>query len=171
MPPEDREKFLALVQGGPDEHRQPGRRARFIRPDGSVRWSLAAGQLIRQEYPRPMRFTGVFLDITERKKAEEQQTMLMRELDHRAKNLLAVVQSMLNLSKAETTAEFITAVSGRIKALSLAHTLLSESRWQGVELDAWSRRRRPPSGDSRCRGSASRVPRFRCSPRRRSASP
>ena len=82
-----------------------------------------------------MRFTGVFLDITERKKAEEQQTLLMREVDHRAKNLLAVVQSMLNLSKAETTAEFITAVSGRIKALSLAHTLLSESRWQGVELE------------------------------------
>ena len=33
-----------------------------------------------------MRFTGVFLDITERKKADEQQTLLMREVDHRAKD-------------------------------------------------------------------------------------
>ena len=133
--PEDREKFLALVQGGSNGAGSQGGELRFSRPDGSIRWSFAAGQLIRQENPRPMRFTGVFLDITERKKAEEQQTLLMREVDHRAKNLLAVVQSMLNLSKAETTAEFITAVSGRIKALSLAHTLLSESRWQGVELE------------------------------------
>jgi PAS domain S-box-containing protein len=133
--PEDRGKFLALVQGGPDSTGSQGGELRFSRPDGSIRWSFAAGQLIRQENPRPVRFTGVFLDVTERKKAEEQQTLLMREVDHRAKNLLAVVQSMLNLSKAETTAEFITAVSGRIKALSLAHTLLSESRWQGVELE------------------------------------
>ena len=60
--------------------------------------------------------------------------MLTRELDHRAKNMLAVVQSVLHLSKADTIAEFTAAVGGRIQALSRAHTLLSESRWQGVEL-------------------------------------
>ncbi len=58
----------------------------------------------------------------------------VRELDHRAKNLLAIVQSVLRLSKAESTAEFIAAVTGRIRALSLAHSLLAQSRWQGVEL-------------------------------------
>jgi two-component sensor histidine kinase len=60
--------------------------------------------------------------------------MLARELDHRAKNMLAVVQSVLHLSKADTITDFTAAVSGRIQALSRAHTLLSESRWQGVEL-------------------------------------
>lgn len=60
--------------------------------------------------------------------------MLLRELDHRAKNLLAVVQSVLRLSKAETVQEFITAMEGRIWALSRAHTLLSESRWHSVDL-------------------------------------
>jgi PAS domain S-box-containing protein len=146
--PEDREKFLALVQGGPESTGSQGGELRFSRPDGSIRWSFAAGQLI-QENLRLMRFTGVFLDITERKKAEEQKSILMREVDHRAKNLLAVVQSMLNLSKAETTAEFITAVSGRIKALSLAHTLLSESRWQGVELERLVEEETAPFGGGR----------------------
>jgi two-component sensor histidine kinase/PAS domain-containing protein len=107
---------------------------RFNRPDGSVRWSLVAGQVIRDRLGRPVRFAGVDLDITERKEAEERRAMLARELDHRAKNMLAVVQSVLHLSKADTIADFTAAVSGRIQALSRAHTLLSESRWQGVEL-------------------------------------
>jgi two-component sensor histidine kinase len=107
---------------------------RFNRPDGSVRWSLVAGQVIRDAMGRAVRFAGVDLDITERKEAEERRAMLTRELDHRAKNMLAVVQSVLHLSKADTIAEFTAAVGGRIQALSRAHTLLSESRWQGVEL-------------------------------------
>ncbi|HEY1416627.1 MAG TPA: HWE histidine kinase domain-containing protein, partial [Myxococcaceae bacterium] len=107
---------------------------RFKRPDGSVRWSLVAGQVIRDAMGRAVRFAGVDLDITERKEAEERRAMLTRELDHRAKNMLAVVQSVLHLSKADTIADFTAAVSGRIQALSRAHTLLSESRWQGVEL-------------------------------------
>ena len=107
---------------------------RFNRPDGSIRWSLVAGQVIRDAFGRPVRFAGVDLDITERKEAEERRAMLTRELDHRAKNMLAVVQSVLHLSKADTIDDFTAAVSGRIQALSRAHTLLSESRWQGVEL-------------------------------------
>jgi DNA-binding response OmpR family regulator len=160
--PEDRGKFHQLIRhgtsqegtspDGADSHATSqagenpeagegangaGQRAtefRFNRPDGSVHWSLVAGQVIRDALGRPMRFAGVDLDITERKEAEERCAMLTRELDHRAKNMLAVVQSVLHLSKADTIAEFTAAVSGRIQALSRAHTLLSESRWQGVEL-------------------------------------
>ena len=149
--PEDREKFRRLIRQGTQAGAGPqgsngaagegtlgsGDRAsefRFNRPDGSVRWSLVAGQVIRDAMGRPMRFAGVDLDITERKEAEERRAMLTRELDHRAKNMLAVVQSVLHLSKADTIADFTAAVSGRIQALSRAHTLLSESRWRGVEL-------------------------------------
>jgi two-component sensor histidine kinase len=81
-----------------------------------------------------VRFAGVSLDITERKEAEERLEILVLELDHRAKNLLAVVQAILRLSKAESTGEYVDAVMGRISALSTAHSLLSASRWQGVEL-------------------------------------
>lgn len=132
--PDDRERFLALVERGTCGEETETCELRFIRPDGSVRWSLAAGQVIRDAGGKPIRFAGVDLDITARKRAEERQNVLVRELDHRAKNLLAVVQSVLRLIHAETTQEFIAAVDGRIRALSRAHTLLSESRWQGVDL-------------------------------------
>jgi PAS domain S-box-containing protein len=132
--PEDREQFITLVRDGMAEDRSRSCELRFIRPDGSVRWSLAAGQVIRDAAREPIRFAGVDLDITQRKEAEERQTMLVRELDHRARNLLAVVQSVLHLSRASTTPEFIAAVDGRIRALSRTHTMLSETRWRGVEL-------------------------------------
>jgi PAS domain S-box-containing protein len=131
--PEDRERFRALVEPPPGSESGTCE-LRFIRPDGSVRWSLAAGHLTRDGEGRPLHFAGVDLDITERKEAEERQQVLVGELDHRAKNLLAVVQSVLHLTRAATTAEFVAAVEGRIKALSRTHALLSESRWRGVEL-------------------------------------
>ena len=132
--PDDREKFLALVNEGIGAGLTQTRELRFVRPDGTVRWSLAAGQVIRDAAGRPIRFAGVDLDITERKEAEQRQDVLVRELDHRAKNLLAVVQSVLRLSKADTVQEFVTAMEGRIWSLSRAHTLLSESRWHSVDL-------------------------------------
>jgi PAS domain S-box-containing protein len=132
--PEDRSGFGALIRGGAPAARDGGCELRFLGPEGAVRWALAAGQLIHDAEGQPIRFAGLNLDITERKQAEERQMLLVRELDHRAKNLLAVVQSVLHLTKARTTPEFIAAVTGRIKALSRAHTMLSETRWQGVEL-------------------------------------
>jgi two-component sensor histidine kinase/CheY-like chemotaxis protein len=78
--------------------------------------------------------TGVTVDITERKRAEERQLLLAREVDHRAKNMLAVVLSILRLTRAPTTRDFIGAVEGRIQALAATHNLLSASRWEGANL-------------------------------------
>jgi GAF domain-containing protein len=50
---------------------------------------------------------------------------LAREVDHRAKNILAVVQSICRLSKAEDPGAYMSAVEGRIRSLSIAHTLFS----------------------------------------------
>jgi two-component sensor histidine kinase/CheY-like chemotaxis protein len=76
----------------------------------------------------------VTVDITDRKSAEERQTLLVREVDHRARNALAVVQSIIRLTRAESKEAYIAAVEGRITALSRAHVLLSRSRWQGANL-------------------------------------
>jgi two-component sensor histidine kinase len=65
---------------------------------------------------------------------EERQELLMRELDHRAKNALAVVQAVVHLSQADNIDDFRKVVEGRIAALARAHDLLAESRWKGVEL-------------------------------------
>jgi hypothetical protein len=83
---------------------------------------------------RQVRISGVATDITERKSAEERQAILAREVDHRARNVLAVVQSILRLTKTQNVDAYVAAVEGRIKALSHAHMLLSESRWEGADL-------------------------------------
>ena len=74
------------------------------------------------------------VDITERKRSEEAKLLLAREVDHRAKNALAVVQSVITLTRTEEPTAFKTAVKGRIAAMALAHTLLARERWNGADL-------------------------------------
>jgi PAS domain S-box-containing protein len=107
---------------------------RIRRPDGQIRWCLASAAATIDERGRVARVSGVTFDITERKEIEEKQTLLAREVDHRAKNALALVQSILRLTRAEHLPQYINSVEGRIRALSRAHTVLSQSRWQGADL-------------------------------------
>ena len=83
---------------------------------------------------RVVRLSGVTTDITERKRAENRQSLLAREVDHRAKNALAVAQSIVRLARGENIKEYIQAVEGRISALARVHTVLSLSSWQGAEI-------------------------------------
>ena len=64
----------------------------------------------------------------------ERQSILAREVDHRSKNALAIVQSIVRLTRASDVPGYITALEGRIAALSRAHGLLSDSRWQGASI-------------------------------------
>ena len=107
---------------------------RVRRPNGAVRWCSGVAAATRDAEGRINRISGVTLDITDRKQAEERQTVLAREVDHRARNVLAVVQSMLRLTKADAYEDYRAAVEGRISALSRAHMLLSERRWEGANL-------------------------------------
>jgi PAS domain S-box-containing protein len=107
---------------------------RVRRPDGQIRWCIGSAAATMDDDNRVVRISGVTFDITDRKEAEERQTLLAREVDHRAKNALALVQSILRLTQAKSLPTYITAVEGRIKALSRAHTVLSQSRWQGADL-------------------------------------
>jgi two-component sensor histidine kinase/CheY-like chemotaxis protein len=81
-----------------------------------------------------VRVLGTAVDITERKQIEERQLLLAREVDHRARNALAVVQAIVRLTHAGSQQAYIEAVEGRIHALAQAHTLLSESRWEGADV-------------------------------------
>ena len=66
--------------------------------------------------------------------SNDQQIVLAREVDHRAKNALAVAQAIVRLTHADSIDHYITAIEGRINALARAHSLLSDSRWQGASL-------------------------------------
>lgn len=79
-------------------------------------------------------FQAAQREIAERKTAEARLTTVAGEVDHRAKNMLALVQAMVRLTKAETLPEYTAALTGRINALAHAHALLAQSRWDGADL-------------------------------------
>ncbi len=61
------------------------------------------------------------------------QELLAREVDHRARNALAVIQSIVSLTPPDGP-DFVDAIKGRIRAMATAHNLLSETRWRGADL-------------------------------------
>jgi two-component sensor histidine kinase/CheY-like chemotaxis protein len=107
---------------------------RLKRPDGEVRWCVGTAVATIDRNGRVVRVSGVTVDITERKRAEERQNLLAREVDHRAKNALALAQSIVRLTRAQEIKSYIRAVEGRISALARIHTILSLSSWQGAKL-------------------------------------
>ena len=60
--------------------------------------------------------------------------LLVHEIDHRANNLMSVMQGLVSLSNAASSAELKTVIEGRLHALAKAHKLISETRWQGADL-------------------------------------
>jgi PAS domain S-box-containing protein len=109
---------------------------RVRRPDGVMRWCFGTAAPTLDESGRVVRVSGVTIDITERKEAAERQDLLAREVDHRARNALAVVQSIVRLTRANNVEGYVAAVEGRIKALARAHALLSDARWHSADLGA-----------------------------------
>jgi two-component sensor histidine kinase len=108
---------------------------RVLRPNGEVRWCTGTAAASFDESGRLIWLSGVTADITERKRAEERQILLAGEVDHRARNVLAVVQSIMRLTRADSIDDYIAALDGRIGALSTAHRLLAGSRWEGADLN------------------------------------
>ncbi len=70
----------------------------------------------------------------ETRQSEERQRLLAQEVDHRAKNLLAIVQAILQQTRADDIEGYVEAVSGRIMALARSHSLIAENRWRGADL-------------------------------------
>jgi PAS domain S-box-containing protein len=88
-------------------------------------------------YPvEPGRTASLVLDVTARKAEEERQALLIREVDHRAKNALAVVEAALRLTQAPDVPSFQQIALGRVSALARAQTLLAQDRWHGADLRA-----------------------------------
>jgi two-component sensor histidine kinase len=89
-------------------------------------WRDAAGERF---------FTIIMRDISARKATEARQDILVREVDHRAKNILAVVQSVLRLTPRDQPGAFA-AAEKRVAGLARVHSLLAEGGWSGADLRA-----------------------------------
>lgn len=107
---------------------------RYLWPNGQVRWLLLRAEIVYGRRGGAASAIGVLIDITERKEAEERLKLLAREVDHRANNLLTVVQATVALTHAPSAQALKEILTGRISALAHAHQLLAQARWEGADL-------------------------------------
>lgn len=108
---------------------------RVVNRTGSVHWVHVRGRVIAEQ-DAPARFVGTIRDVTQQKSAEERGKLLAGELQHRIKNTLAVVQSIVGqtLRNAASPEEARDAVSDRLATFGRAHDLLNGSNWTSAGL-------------------------------------
>ena len=104
------------------------------RPDGSTASLLAHPTPIFDPQGECVGAINMLVDIGEQKEAQERFALLAREVDHRSNNLLAVVQSLVRLTRAETITEYQAILEGRLTALARANSLISATRWANIDL-------------------------------------
>jgi PAS domain S-box-containing protein len=142
--PEERERVAEAFRLAADGDGEFETERRIARPDGALRWVHLKGRVTFDgdgEACRPVRMAGVAMDISERKAAEERQVLLLRELSHRVKNTLALIQSMVRQTgaRARSLGGFLEVLGGRLRALAAAHDLLSGNGWSSTSLRDLSR--------------------------------
>jgi two-component system CheB/CheR fusion protein len=121
---------------------QTGKPTPCVEVEGETRIAPGVRRTWREQF-YPVFFEGmiegigaVIEDITEQKRGEQHLKLVMHELNHRVKNSLAVVQSMVSQTMRASTslADFEESLIGRIRALADTHTLLTESNWRCADL-------------------------------------
>ncbi len=106
---------------------------RYRRKDGSVVWCNLTVGCVRKNDGAVDYFISVIEDITNRKRAEKQNRLLLREVNHRAKNLLAVVQAVARQTAGENDPKvFAERFAARLSGLAACQDLLVRSNWRGV---------------------------------------
>jgi PAS domain S-box-containing protein len=109
---------------------------RYRRKDGSTAWLAVSATAVFDEEGRFRYSVRVIQDIDQRKRHEQRQALLVRELHHRVRNTLATVQALAGATARSTTSisEFTRSFSARIAALAKTHALLTEDYWQTIPL-------------------------------------
>jgi PAS domain S-box-containing protein len=123
---------------------------RITRADNNeVRWIEARSTVSYDPAGRPLSLAGVSIDVTERKRSDDHQVLLISELDHRVKNVLACVTAIAQHASESSRSreDFLEALNGRIRSLANTHILLSQSRWHGVDLAELVRTELAPCGN------------------------
>jgi two-component sensor histidine kinase len=134
--PEEQTRIQAFYrrlreQGGPFEDE-----FRILTRDGEERWIYMKGRLDLQN-SKPIRLLGASIDITDRKRYEQHLRFLLRELSHRSKNLLQVIQAMAGRTarSAETVDDFRRRFGERLMGLAASHDLLVNQNWLGASVE------------------------------------
>ncbi|WP_334062921.1 MASE1 domain-containing protein [Limimaricola cinnabarinus] len=107
---------------------------RYLRKDGQAVWGHTTVSCVRRADGGIDYLIKVIQDITERKRSEAVRHMLMREVNHRSKNLLSVVQVIARQTASHSPQDFITAFGARLRALAANQDILVNNEWQRIEL-------------------------------------
>lgn len=147
----DRERmrlaFLSALESKAETHESE---YRIVRPDGKTRWIFGRGRISRDRSGKAVRYTGIDLDVTDRKRQEEQLHILTSELQHRTNNLLAVVQSIArqSLQTSDSIADFQERFDDRLSGLAESMKLLVARDWKGLSLEDLVASQMKPFGPS-----------------------
>ncbi len=133
---EDREacdiKIAAAMESGEDYVNE----YRICPPGGEVRWVSARGRFLYDEKGKPVRMLGAMIDITQRRREEEWQRLLVAELQHRVRNLIGMVRSVARLSAPShrNVDEYVDHLIGRLQAMGRTQSTLTRSPGRSVDL-------------------------------------
>jgi PAS domain S-box-containing protein len=108
------------------------------RKDGTTFWNAVHMSPVRDHDGRLRYYFGSQWDVSERHRADglrAAELRLLREVDHRAMNALALVQGFVRLSRRDTAEGFARSVEGRVEVLARAHATLARTRWADVTLE------------------------------------
>jgi PAS domain S-box-containing protein len=128
----DRERFVSESEWSGKARKSE---YRLFGEDGKERWIESEWHVENDPNGKPLRAFAANLDITERKRSEEHKKLLMAEVNHRSRNLLAVVQAIVNQSaRGADPTTFAINLADRLQGLSASQDLLIKSDWQGIDI-------------------------------------
>ena len=140
--PDDRHMVAEFHRTADREDSYPAE-YRIVRPDGRMLWVSGRGRVVARGVDgKAQRTLNIVMDVTERKKAGEHIDLLMREISHRSKNLLSVVQAIAGQTArtAGTLPNFQETFTQRLQGLAASHDLLVQEEWRGALLHDLARR-------------------------------
>jgi PAS domain S-box-containing protein len=108
---------------------------RYVRKDGTPIWVDKHISLLYDAAGKPTNILTLATDVTERKRQEDQIRLLMREVNHRSKNMLTVVQAIARQTLAADPDDFLDRFGKRVEALAANQDLLVKNAWKGADLN------------------------------------
>lgn len=125
----------AIDRAFPENNHQQGEEV-FVHKDGHFYPVAFTASPVRDDTSRTVGTIIEVRDIAEQKRIEEARELLMREVDHRARNALAVVQSFVQLTTAPDLTAYREILLGRVSALARAQGSLAAEQWEGASVEA-----------------------------------
>ena len=134
--PDDRERMQAAMQAAIAGRTDYDVEHRVAAPGGEVRWVQLRGRASYRADGSPLSMAGISLDVTDRKRADEQSALLAAEMKHRVKNSIATVQSIAHqtLRNAASLEDARKTLDARLNSLACAHDILTSETTAGATL-------------------------------------